>query len=953
MDEPVGVITVAMDEPEPIKPLEQIPVAIDEPVPVIHQEPIAAAVEGTDSGAPGESVSAVMKGVASTVVLEEQMPVLLHKQGEPQTELNPTSCSGDIAVQQPGIGSDASETHGNNPTHSAQFDHDLKPDHNNVELSCDGSSPTDHNAQNQMCPAGTEGYSGSILSEETISKDSSDVQNVHEHITMGVSGASLPSTLDPQQNQALDMDLPGVFVPDHFGNDDSHIHSVQSLSEGSSDSEDDQRIADLDDDYKDMEFTQLDSDVGSSSISPRDRASSEMSTEDTLAGLESLRQCAGSVVSNVSSYSWMREGTMGSTISVDPDSALGRIRADMAALVSGDGAGNAAAGQPKTVPDGQVGDASAKTQSAELINELEAGPTVILPPSEPQSSKPGTESVPDEAALESSTAAELSISKNQPSQPETDLNCSGMDSKSQKSASVSSDSSFLPGTSSSQTTDAPAESKPIKASTSAEAGKPRVKKSPNDFIFGKVIGEGSYSTVYLAKEVSSQKEFAIKICEKKHLIRERKTHFVMREKEVFMKLDHPFFVKLAYTFQDSERLYYVLTYARNGELLSYLHKLSVFDVPCTRFYTAEVTLALEYLHSLGIIHRDLKPENILLSEDMHIKITDFGTSKVLPLGEDGKPVASSEIRRKNSFVGTAEYVSPEVLNNEPANFGSDLWALGCIIYQCLSGSMPFRAGNEYQTFQKIVRLEYSFPEGFNKDAKDLVSQLLVLDPEDRLGMPKTGGMSALKAHRFYAGLDWADLPNTTPPKLMPYLPATSHNPEFWGHDNRVGFDDQRLAEIITGQSTTDGSLSPELEEVPIRGSSPIDGTDGKDEAASREDKLEKQRRENQFHKYVQGNLILKQGFVDKRKGLFARKRMLLLTEGPHLYYVDAHHKVLKGEIPWSRYLRPEAKNFKIFFVHTPNRTYYLESRLPDAQMWVKKIKEVWRRYYGSSQDEKS
>ncbi|KAH9494910.1 3-phosphoinositide dependent protein kinase-1 [Bulinus truncatus] len=463
----------------------------------------------------------------------------------------------------------------------------------------------------------------------------------------------------------------------------------------------------------------------------------------------------------------------------------------------------------------------------------------------------------------------------------------------------------------------------------------KAKKTPNDFIFGKVIGEGSYSTVYLAKEVSTHREFAIKVCDKKHLIRERKTHFVMREKEVLMKLDHPFFIKLAYTFQDSERLYYVLTYARNGELLGYLHKLSAFDVPCTKFYTAEIVLALEYLHSLGIIHRDLKPENILLSEDMHIKITDFGTSKILSLDGDTE---NKDHKRKNSFVGTAEYVSPEVLNNLPANVGSDLWALGCIIYQCLSGSLPFRSGNEYQTFQKIIKVEYDFPEGFHPHARDLVEKLLVLEPIERFGMSQTGGMKAIKSHPFYAGIDWDNLPSVTPPKLMPYLPATADNPEFWGQELRAGFDDQRLAEIITGQAG-DGSLSPEIEELPIKVLTTAEDNE-------RIEKLRKQREENQFHQFVQNNLIIKQGFVDKRKGLFARKRMLLLTEGPHLYYVDAHNKVLKGEIPWSKYLRPEAKNFKIFFVHTPNRTYYLESRTSDSQQWVEKIKEVWNKYYG-------
>ncbi|XP_059172685.1 3-phosphoinositide-dependent protein kinase 1-like [Physella acuta] len=542
-----------------------------------------------------------------------------------------------------------------------------------------------------------------------------------------------------------------------------------------------------------------------------------------------------------------------------------------------------------------------------LINHLVEGPRITLPPSQ----------LPLEVTP---VGNNINVDRSNNSQQD-DKKASSPSSSKEKTLT----NSVIEQSSSSVDTSDPTHS----------VAKPKAKKTPNDFIFGKVIGEGSYSTVYLAKEVSTQREYAIKVCDKKHLIRERKTHFVMREKEILMKLEHPFFIKLAYTFQDSERLYYVLTYARNGELLMYLHKLSVFDVPCTKFYSAEIVLALEYLQSLGIIHRDLKPENILLGEDMHIKITDFGTAKLL--ANTGNDHSKEDAKRKNSFVGTAEYVSPEVLNNLPANYGSDLWALGCIIYQCLSGSMPFRSGNEYQTFQKIVKVEYDCPEGFPPLAKDLVAKLLVLEPTERLGMIQPDGMKGLKNHPFFEGINWESLPDTAPPRLMPYLPATASNPEFWGQEQRTGFDDQRLAEIITGQSV-DGSTSPEVEELPIRILSQA-------EDEERKEKLRKQREENPFHQFVEDNLIIRQGFVDKRKGLFARKRMLLLTEGPHLYYVDAHNKVLKGEIPWSKYLRPEAKNFKIFFVHTPNRTYYLESRSPDAQQWVQKIQEIWNKYY--------
>ncbi|CAO3568985.1 unnamed protein product [Mortierella alpina] len=306
---------------------------------------------------------------------------------------------------------------------------------------------------------------------------------------------------------------------------------------------------------------------------------------------------------------------------------------------------------------------------------------------------------------------------------------------------------------------------------------PMRKRTLADYRLGRTLGEGSYSTVVAAVEIATKRDYAIKILDKRHIIRENKVKYVNIEKNTLYKLDHPGVVKLFSTFQDMSSLYYVLELCQNGELLTFIKRLGSFDETCTRFYAAQILTAVEYVHSQGVIHRDLKPENILLDDRMYVKLTDFGTAKMLEPSEDG-----TESDRANSFVGTAEYVSPELLTEKAACKSSDLWALGCIIYQLLAGRPPFKGLNEYQTFQKIVKLEYTFPAGFPKDAMDLVSRLLVHDPNERLGA--NNRIDQLKEHPFFAGIEWSTLWEQPAPRLMPYLPPTpTHNTEALRSDH--------------------------------------------------------------------------------------------------------------------------------------------------------------------------
>eukprot|EP00096_Caligus_rogercresseyi_P009243 TRINITY_DN3105_c0_g1_i1.p1 TRINITY_DN3105_c0_g1~~TRINITY_DN3105_c0_g1_i1.p1 ORF type:complete len:503 (+),score=169.56 TRINITY_DN3105_c0_g1_i1:111-1619(+) len=491
------------------------------------------------------------------------------------------------------------------------------------------------------------------------------------------------------------------------------------------------------------------------------------------------------------------------------------------------------------------------------------------------------------------------------------------------------------------------------------------KLSPNDFLFGRMIGEGSFSTVFLAKEISSGREMAVKVLEKDFIRREKKTEYVFSEKNILKSISDswepsvPFFVKLHSTFMDAERLYFVMSYAPNGDLLGFMERSARENLDLTDFYTAQILSAIEFLHfKLRVVHRDLKPENILLNEEMRILITDFGSAKFMdePPSESSSILdastasSSSSSKKRVSFVGTPQYISPEVLRSKSVGPSADLWALGCILYQMVSGLPPFQSQSEYIILKKIEKLEYDFHEGFNEDVKDLVQGLLVLEPEDRLGARDPGPVyDSIRNHAFLRGVDFTSLIHSTPEdiqRLTPRNRSKDGEDPVWERNPDLKPGADRLAQLMIEEDPGDELLGPS---EPIGCFSPPP-TNLVNESLflqepHRSARLTEQIRDNKYHRFVEGNLILKQGLLDKKKGLWARRRMFLLTEGPHLYYVDPDNMILKGEIPWSPDIFPEVRDFRIFFVHTPGRIYHLTDPQSRAKDWCEVIHLVKDYYY--------
>ena len=459
-----------------------------------------------------------------------------------------------------------------------------------------------------------------------------------------------------------------------------------------------------------------------------------------------------------------------------------------------------------------------------------------------------------------------------------------------------------------------------------------------DFDVISLSGKGAYGTVLKVKlkEDPTNKLYAIKTMDIKALSSIKKLYQAYLECDILSQIDNPYIVNIFGAFSENGKIYIVMDYLSKGDFSDFIRLNFPLKLDTIQFYAAEIINFLEYIQSKKIVHRDLKPENIMMNDKWHLEVIDFGTARILGKYFDkenmefkdddttydisetddlkGNKIAINEEddddffedsksrpeRRGMTFVGTAEYVSPEVLGDKPAEFGADVWALGIMIYQMFFGKTPFKEKNNYLTFRKIEQLKIDF-EGGEKitipdEAKDLISKILVKEPNKRLGGGEPGteyDIAHLKSHPFFKGIDWQNLHNMTPPNCENFdFLLNKKNKEKKVEENKK----------------TEKNKEPEIKS------------------------------ENK-------EIILKSGELEKKSPwLHYNTRKIILYSTPKIAYIDPSNNKVKGEIYLDKSVKVNHVSSNVFDIISSKRNFRFKASDGEALVWEKSINEAIKQY---------
>lgn len=480
--------------------------------------------------------------------------------------------------------------------------------------------------------------------------------------------------------------------------------------------------------------------------------------------------------------------------------------------------------------------------------------------------------------------------------------------------------------------------------------------SKSDFKVIALSGKGAYGKVMKVqfKNDLSENFYAIKIMDIFAIDRIKKLYQAYLECDVLSQLDSPYIVDILGAFDEGRQIYIVMQYLSKGDFSDFLRINFPLKDDTVRFYAAEIVNFLHYIQTKKLVHRDLKPENIMMNSKCHLQVIDFATSRILGKyfdkqemefkTDDGygkqQPEQSENQENKNeddddydiddiekperrgmTFVGTAEYVSPEVLAEKPAGFGSDIWALGIMIYQMYYGKTPFKEKTNYLIFRKIEQMKIDFSPKIPvpEEAKDLILKILVKEPENRLGAGEEGSeydIMHLKNHPYFKGIDWDNLHNLTPPN------SDSFSFEYKKDKSKNNNNANAKKETTENDSQDHQEHDLPRMSVPIASSAMINEMRGGDAT------------------------VLRKGYLSKKsRYMFTyNKRKIILDSTPKLTYINPENNKVKGEI----YLD---KSFKI--VHVDSNCFELVSPIEkfkfkgidgDSMVWEKNIIEAIKEY---------
>ena len=245
----------------------------------------------------------------------------------------------------------------------------------------------------------------------------------------------------------------------------------------------------------------------------------------------------------------------------------------------------------------------------------------------------------------------------------------------------------------------------------------------------------------------------MKILDKNFIIENHQEEHTKIERDLLSRINCPFIINIKFAFQDRDNLYIITEFMQGGDLFFHLHKEKRFNNEKAKFYIIEIILAIEYLHKNKMLYRDLKPENILIDKTGHIKLIDFGLSKIIKKPKE----------KAYTICGTPQYLAPEILANQGYDSTVDWWSLGCVLYELLIGRAPYKILLGDSLNEDLYKTKILIPDYVTKEAQDLITKLLVVNPKKRIGYGENGS-NKIKQHPYFKGINWKDALNQ---KLKP------------------------------------------------------------------------------------------------------------------------------------------------------------------------------------------